>query len=237
MARSCLGNGPRSHGPRRRVGCWGPLRGVQEQMGPTVSTVGWSAPSERSRQEAAAWRAAREVGGRRGLWSVWNLGRQSRGPGNQSPSASQDSLCPQLTARPGAPRPCQGTRCLRRGHPTRGCSDGPCGAGHHGPRTPGRLPRAGSGCPPGAHGGRHHHSPCQPSRFHGSCPGDSDKRQVSQSSQGRAGGTRIGGAPALSEPPLCADRLTGRRPQEPPSMAPCDAAAAQSWRPTQKTTW
>ncbi|XP_043738463.1 serine/threonine-protein phosphatase 6 regulatory subunit 2 isoform X3 [Cervus elaphus] len=32
-------------------------------------------------------------------------------------------------------------------------------------------------------------------------------------------------------------RLTGRRPQEPPSMAPCDAAAAQSWRPTQKTTW
>ncbi|XP_070646780.1 serine/threonine-protein phosphatase 6 regulatory subunit 2 isoform X7 [Bos indicus] len=33
------------------------------------------------------------------------------------------------------------------------------------------------------------------------------------------------------------DRLVGRRPQEPPSMAPCDAAAAQSWHPAQKSTW
>ena len=34
-----------------------------------------------------------------------------------------------------------------------------------------------------------------------------------------------------------ADRLVGRRPQEPPSMAPCDAAAVQSWHPAQKSTW
>ncbi|XP_044796642.2 serine/threonine-protein phosphatase 6 regulatory subunit 2 isoform X10 [Bubalus bubalis] len=33
------------------------------------------------------------------------------------------------------------------------------------------------------------------------------------------------------------DRLVGRRPQEPPSMAPCDAAAVQSWHPAQKSTW
>ncbi|XP_027396220.1 serine/threonine-protein phosphatase 6 regulatory subunit 2 isoform X5 [Bos indicus x Bos taurus] len=33
------------------------------------------------------------------------------------------------------------------------------------------------------------------------------------------------------------DRLVGRCPQEPPSMAPCDAAAAQSWHPAQKSTW
>lgn len=88
VACSCPGNGPRSRGPQRSVGCWGPLRGIQEQMGPVVSTVGWAAPSERSRQEAAAWRAARDGGGC--LWSVWNLGRQSGGPGNQSPSAAQD---------------------------------------------------------------------------------------------------------------------------------------------------
>lgn len=89
VACSCPGNGPRSRGPQRSVGCWGPPRGIQEQMGPVVSTVGWAAPSERSRQEAAAWRAARDGGGGC-LWSVWNLGRQSGGPGNQSPSAAQD---------------------------------------------------------------------------------------------------------------------------------------------------
>nr|XP_042103888.1 serine/threonine-protein phosphatase 6 regulatory subunit 2 isoform X1 [Ovis aries]XP_042103889.1 serine/threonine-protein phosphatase 6 regulatory subunit 2 isoform X1 [Ovis aries]XP_042103890.1 serine/threonine-protein phosphatase 6 regulatory subunit 2 isoform X1 [Ovis aries]XP_042103891.1 serine/threonine-protein phosphatase 6 regulatory subunit 2 isoform X1 [Ovis aries] len=33
------------------------------------------------------------------------------------------------------------------------------------------------------------------------------------------------------------DRLAGHHPPEPPSVAPCDAAAAQSWHPAQKSTW